>query len=192
MKRSLLVLVMLVAAVRIWAADAGFSGSLSPGDLKATGLDRLTPAERQRLDELIASYQHDTVAAAQKAAADAVVAKQAAEAEAKAAKAEAAESKAGKKGFFAKAKVMIVPGTQIEYLEIKSTIPGKFSGWGPYTVFPLANGQRWQVANNNDSYYTPKQENVEVEIRPASTGGFWMYFPTLKSRVRVKLLEEKK
>lgn len=190
MKRSLLVLVLLMAVVRVWAGEAGFSGSLTPADVKATGLDRLSPAERQRLDELIASYKQDTVAAAQKTAAEAVVARQAAEAETKAAKAEVAEAKASKKGFFSKAKVMIVPGTQIEYLEIKSTIPGLFSGWEARTVFHLANGQRWQVANN-DSYYTPKQENVEVAIRPAGTGGFWMYFPTLKSRVRVKLLSEK-
>lgn len=190
MKRWLIGVVLLMAAVSVRAEDTGFSRTLAPADLKATGLDRLTPAERQRLDELIAAYKQDSVAAAQRTAAEAVAARQTAEAEAKAAKAEVAESKAGRKGFFAKAKVMVVPGTQIEYLEIKSTIPGKFSGWEARTIFHLANGQRWQVANN-DSYYTPRQENVDVEIRPAATGGFWMYFPTLKSRVRVKPLGDK-
>jgi len=170
MKKYLLSLALLAATVQIWAEDAEFSRTLSPEDLKATGLDRLTSAERQRLDELIAARQA---------------------AEAKAAKAEAVESKAGGKGFFAKAKVMVVPGTQIEYAEIKTTISGKFDGWEAGTVFRLANGQRWQVANNNERFYTPVQDNTEVEIRPSAFGGFWMYVPALRARVRVKLLDDK-
>jgi len=37
------------------AADAGFSERLSESDFKAAGLDKLTPEERARLDELVAA-----------------------------------------------------------------------------------------------------------------------------------------
>jgi len=115
---------------------------------------------------------------------------QAAQAETKAAKAEVTESKKSSQGFFAKAKVLLVPGTQIEYAVIKTTITGKFEGWEGHTMFHLANGQRWQVVNSNENYFTPPKENVEVEISPATLGGFWMNFPALKTRVRVRLLSD--
>ena len=187
------------------AEEAAFSHAISPEDFNAAGLQRLTPAERKHLDEMVSAYKQGLVAAAQHTAEEATVAKQAAqrsaeealkakqtaEAETKAAKAEAVESKGSNKGFFAKAKVKVVPGTTIEYAEIKSTIPGKFEGWGGRTVFHLENGQQWQVANNDDRYFTPAVQNIEVEIRQAALGGFWMSFPSLNVRVRVKLLGNK-
>jgi hypothetical protein len=184
------------------AGEADFSRSLSPDEFKAAGLDRLSPAELKRLDELVMARQNSDVAAARRAveearqarlAAEAAtkaakVAALAAEAEAKAAKAEVTDAKKGNQAFQAKAKVMLVPGTQIEYAVIKSTIAGKFEGWDRNTIFVLANGQRWQVANSGDRYFTPPKDDVEVEIAPAALGGYWMYCPRLKVQVRVKLL----
>ncbi len=217
MKRSLLAgLVFLITAVLGRAGEEDFSRSISPEDFAAAGLNRLSPAELKRLDELVLAHKNGVIAAARRSAEEARLAEQAAEAEArkakaaaetkaskaeaeartaiaeaKAAKDEAAESKKKNQGFFAKAKVMLVPGTQIEYAEIKTTILGSFEGWAGRTIFNLANGQRWQVANSDDRYFTPPKRNVEVEIRPAALGGFWMFFPALKTRVRVKLLGEK-
>lgn len=197
------------------AAEAGFSQALSAKDFRAAGLDLLTPAQRAHLDELVAAFKQGLVTTARQSAEEAQVAKQkadqalaaqrVAEAEAKAArqeaevakheanaaKAEAAEGKAGAKGFWTKAKVMVVPGTQIEYAEIKSTILGQFEGWDDRDILRLANGQRWQIANPNEHYFTPPSENVEVAVRPAALGGFWMYFPAFNKRVRVKLLSDK-
>lgn len=201
------VLIMLLATLAR-AREGDFTQSISPEDFKAAGLDRLTPAERQRLDELIAGFRQKLVTAAghsaeearaaRQEAAEALAAKRAAEAEAKAArdeakaiKAESAETKASSKGFFAQARVMLVPGTNIEYAEIKSTIAGKFEGWDGRTILPLANGQRWQVINSNERYFTPPKDNVAVEIRPAALGGFWLYLPDLKKQVRVKLLGDR-
>lgn len=187
------------------AEEPSFSQSISREDFAAAGLERLTPAERQHLDEVVTAYKKGLLVeaqhtaeealkakqAAQRSAEEALKAKQVAEAETQAAKAAAVESKGSDKGFFAKAKVKIVPGTKIEYAEIKTTIQGKFEGWTGRTVFNLANGQRWQVANSDDRYFTPPVQNVEVEIRQASFGGFWMFFPAQDVRVRVKLLSEK-
>jgi hypothetical protein len=171
--------------------EENFSESISAEDFKAAGLQRLTPEERKHLDEMVAAYKKGLITAAQRSAEEALKAKQAAEAEALAAKQEAADSKATSQGFFAKAKIKLVPGTQIEYAEIKSTILGKFEGWEGHTVFNLANGQRWQVTNSGDRYFTPPESDTEVEIRPASLGGFWMFFPKHGTRVRVKLLSSK-
>jgi hypothetical protein len=195
--------VLAVALTAVRADDSGFSGSLSAEDLKAAGLDHLSPAQIQRLNELVRAYQGDEVAAARKSA-DAAKAAQkaaeteagraqaaqhAAEAETKKARTENAEAKKTSQSFLSKAKVLLVPGTSIEYAVVQSTIVGKFSGWQGKTVFQLANGQYWQVTNNGESYFTPPKENVEVTISPAALGGFWMDFPKLKARVRVRLME---
>jgi multidrug efflux pump subunit AcrA (membrane-fusion protein) len=208
MRKALLSGLVLCCVTLAYAAEGDFTRSISPENFKAAGLDRLTPDQLQRLNELITGFKQDLVTtarqsaeearAAKQKAEEAVAAQRAAEASArlakdelKAATAEAAESKTDRKGFFAKAKVMIVPGTKIEYAEIKSTVLGPFEGWKGRTTFRLANGQRWQVFNSNEDYFTPPQENVEVQIRPAVLGGYWMFFPAFDKQVRVKLLETK-
>ena len=163
---------------------------------------RLNPEERRKLDKLVQAFKEGQVTAAQKSAAGAIEAKRTAEAEAQAAKEEARvakeeakaakiESKASDRGFLAKAKVLLVPGTKIEYAEIRSTIEGTFEGWDGKTIFHLANGQRWKVVNSGDRYFVPPQQNVEAVISPAVLGGYWMSFPSLDARVRVKLLTDK-
>ena len=86
---------MGVLAVTGWvspvrAAEATFSGSLRADEFASAGLEKLTPAERARLDALIRSYQQGTLEAVRREAAAAQVAKQAAEARAARAEAEAA------------------------------------------------------------------------------------------------------
>lgn len=205
MKRSLFALLFLTVAVLVRAEEVKFSQVLSPGDFKATGLDRLSPEERGKLDKLVRAFVEGQVTAAQNTAAGAIEAKRTAEADAKtakeearvakeeaqAAKTQAAESKSSDRGFLAKAKVLLVPGTKIEYAEIRSTIEGTFEGWKGKAIFRLANGQRWQVANADERYFVTPQEKVEAVVNPAALGGYWMYFPAFDVRVRVKLLADK-
>ncbi|MEJ1974150.1 MAG: hypothetical protein WDM96_17345 [Lacunisphaera sp.] len=190
-------------------AEEGFTQSIPPEEFKAAGLNRLTADERKHLDELIFAYKNGLVVAARRSEEEALKAKQAAEAETrtakteaaakaakaeaeiKAAKAEAVEAKGGSPGFWARAKVKLVPGTQIEYAEIKAVIEGSFEGWQGHSVFRLNNGQRWQVVNDGESYFTPPIKNVEVEIRPSAFGVFGCIYPTLHTRVRVKLVGDK-
>jgi len=215
MKRVFVGILIALLPHFVWAAEPVFTQSLSSEDFRAAGLDQLRPSQLEHLDALVAAYQErlatqarraaEEVSAAQQKAEVALAAQRAAEAVAKVAKEEAqqakaevearkaelAESKASDKGFFAKAKVLLVPGTQIEYVEIRSTIEGLFEGWSGRTVLRLANGQRWQVFNSDERYFVPPQNNVEVAIRPAALGGYWMYFPAFEKRVRVKLLDAK-
>jgi hypothetical protein len=160
------------------AAGESFLEVLPPAESKAAGLDKLTPEERNHLGALVEAYKNNTLTASERATA---------KSEAVPPTNESSASKSKGPGLLAKAKVLLPLGTQVEYGAIKSTIPGKFQGWDGRTVFTLANGQRWQVANGG-SYYTRSIEDIEVEITPATLGGFWMSFPTLKAQVRVKLV----
>ena len=184
-------LVFLLAAVSGFAGEGGFSHSISAADFESAGLNQLSPAQLKHLEELITAYKSPDVTAARRVADEAIAAKKAAEAETQAAKSEIVESKKNTKGFMAKAKVFLVPGTKIEYMVIKSAIAGKFEGWEGSTVFALANGQRWQVINHGDHYFTPPMDNIEVQISPSAFGAYWMDFPSLNARVRVKLLPDK-
>ncbi len=172
------------------ADDKKFSQSMTPEDFAAAGLNQLTPAQVSRLDALATAFKNGAVASIRQSADEALAAKRAAEAETKAAKAEVLEFKKTSLGFFSKAKIILMPGTKIEYAVVKSTIPGKFQGWEGHANFHLANGQDWQVANA-DNYYTPTRENIEVEITQSALGGYWMRFPDLDTEVRVRLLADK-
>lgn len=189
--------------VGLRAADEVFSRTVGTSDFSAAGLTKLSPEELARLDALVRDYKSGALLAAQRQAAAAAQAQAAAEA--KAAKAEADRQAAAtaaaqaaaatpakteataeqKPGFFARAKAVLTPGTEVEYSTVESRIKGDFTGWNSHTVFTLENGQRWQVANPS-SYYTPVMPGPKVKIEPSSFGGFWMTFEGVNERVKVK------
>ena len=189
----LVVLGVLVSCTSLWA-DGDFYVKLSSQDFAAAGLDKLTAEERKHLAKLIEAYKKDAFAEGRKVEKAAVIAAQAAAP--RPAKSEQASNPSSANlaghslGFLEKAKVLLKPGTQVEYEPIKSTIVGRFEGWESNTVFFLANGQRWQVVNGG-SYFTPPKHDMEVEITPAALGGYWMDFPSLSTRVKVKPLGER-
>ena len=196
MKRLFLVGVLGVTA---WVADGRaqdtFSQAVRPADFAAAGLAKLSPEERARLDALVEAYKTGALAAVRREAETAAAARVAAEARAmkaeraaEEAKTETKQTKKAEAGFLAKAKVMLTPGTEVEYLAVESRIKGRFDGWEGRAIFTLENGQRWQLANI-ENYYTPAVEGPKVLITPAALGGFWMSLPELRKKVRVKPLE---
>jgi hypothetical protein len=71
-------------------------------------------------------------------------------------------------------KVLLSPGTQIEYSTLESTIAPPFRGWTTGTVFTLANGQRW-VVTDDGRYWAPTVNHpVAAKIVPGSLGSFFM------------------
>lgn len=82
----------LAAPVR--ADEAPFSQVLKPEDYSAAGLEKLTPAERARLDQLIQDYRSGALEAARQQAAVAAAAQAAAEARAARAESEAGAARA--------------------------------------------------------------------------------------------------
>ncbi|MEI6052111.1 MAG: hypothetical protein WCQ44_05375 [Opitutaceae bacterium] len=195
MKRLLLagILVMSELTAGLYA-QGKFSQAVQPEDFSAAGLAKLSPEERARLDALVESYKSGALATVRRDAEVAAAARIAAEARAtqaeravEQAKAETKQVKQAQAGFLSKAKVMLTPGTEVEYLAVESRIRGKFSGWEGRQIFTLDNGQRWQLANP-ESYYTPEMEGPKVLITPAALGGFWMSLPELRKKLRVKPL----
>jgi plastocyanin len=175
-------------------AEEKFSRAVRPEEFAAAGLAKLTAEERSRLDALVEAYKTGALATARREAEAAAAARVAAEARAakaeraaEEAKAETKQTKKAEAGFLAKAKVMLTPGTEVEYLAVESRIKGRFTGWEGRTVLTLENGQRWQLANA-ESYYTPEMDGPKVVITPAALGGFWMSVPEIRKKVRVKPL----
>src|SRR5581483_4421949 len=132
------------------AADEPFSRALRPDDFSAAGLNKLSPEELARLDALVRDFKSGALtsaasaelaaklAAAQREAAAAAQAR--ADAEARATKAEAqaraatearsaatasAAEKKPETSLLARAKVLLTPGTQIEYTTVESRIVGE-------------------------------------------------------------------
>ena len=178
MKRKLgaVILVISVLSGGLYAQDK-FSQVVRPEDFSAAGLTKLSVEERARLDALVETYKSGALATVRREAEAATAAQIAAETRAKQAEA----------GFLAKAKVMLTPGTEVEYLAVESRISGTFSGWEGRQIFTLENGQRWQLANP-ESYYAPEMQGPKVLITPAALGGFWMSLPELRKKLRVKPL----
>jgi hypothetical protein len=192
-KLSAVILVMSVLAGGLYAQEK-FSQAVRPEDFSAAGLPKLSPEERMRLDALVEAYKSGALATARREAEAAAAARIAAETRAtqaeravEQAKAETKQAKKAEAGFLAKAKVMLTPGTEVEYLAVESRIRGRFTGWEGRQIFTLENGQRWQLANP-ESYYTPEMEGPKVLITPAALGGFWLSFPELRKKLRVKPL----
>jgi hypothetical protein len=175
-----------------------FTQSVPPAEFNAAGLGKLTPAELTRLDALVQRYRAGELEAARRTAAAEAEAKareqvrvagaeaearataqvQAAQAEATTAKAQTTAQARGAKGggiagFFAR--VILPPGTEVEYEKAETEIVGVFAGFTPGTVIVLANGQRWRVVSG--SYVTaPMPEVRKVWIEPGVLGSFFLRF----------------
>lgn len=189
-------LVWAASVVMVSAAEAPFSKAVRAEDFSAAGLTKLSPEELARLDALVRDYKSgavneaktmgDRLAAAQREVAVAAEARAAAEAKAARAEAEtqAAKAKKAEGSLLARAKVLLTPGTEIEYATVESRIAGDFRGWEGRAVLTLENGQRWQIANGG-LYSTPPIPSPKVKIVPANLGGFWMTIEGVASRVKV-------
>jgi hypothetical protein len=169
-------------AVVGWVAVAGahaevdtFTKVLRADDFAAAGLGKLSPEELARLNGLVRDYKNGALAEAKREVAI-MAATTAASAE---------PAKKANGGLLAKAKVILTPGTEIEYATVESRIAGDFKGWEGRAVLTLENGQRWQIANGG-LYSTPPMPSPKVKIVPASLGGFWMTIEGVSSRVRVQ------
>jgi hypothetical protein len=187
MKRILLIGLVWCGGWGALRAEENFSKAVRAEDFSAAGLAKLSPGELARLDALVRDFKSGTLIAAKREAAVAEAARAAAEAKAAKVEADAAKEKRPEGGLRAKAKVLLTPGTEVDYAATESRIAGDFNGWEGRPIFTLENGQRWQVANPG-SYYTPTLTNPKVKIVPAALGGFWMTFEGVSQRVKVVLL----
>ena len=162
-----LTVVLALACAAAARADDSFTKGLSSADFGAAGLGKLTPDELARLDALVRSQQAGAVTKATAETAKAVTVT-VREEDRKAAQKQASP------GFMDRMKVMLKPGTEIEYSTLDAELIPPFNGWEKGTVFNLTNGQRW-VASDNDSYWARRTDKpVRVRIVPGSLGSFFM------------------
>lgn len=188
MKRWLSIAVAVAWTCSMNAADERFSQAVRPADFSAAGLSKLTPEELARLDALVGDFKTGALAAAREetAAAEAKAAEAEAEARAAKEKSEALQRQQAKpeEGLLSKAKVLLMPGTKVEYQPLESRIVGTISGWEPRMTFRLENGEQWRVVDD-EGYYGSKLVNPAVRITPNAFGGFWMKIEGINIRVRV-------
>ena len=208
MNRQSLAAIIGMALVSCAFADSDqFSQVVKPEDFTAAGLSKLTPEELARLNQLVESYKSGALEAARQQAAAATAAQAAAEARATKAEAAAktaqAAAETAKRDAAAQAaaakkasgtatsspgKVVIAPGTLVEFQTVHGRIVGDVNGWEQHTIFTLENGQRWQVSDYSHYFNGPAVSNPKVTIVPVPVfGGFRMTIEGI-GEMRVRLL----
>jgi hypothetical protein len=191
LKRLSLILVLALAAVL--RADDSFTKALSPDDFKAAGLDKLTPEELAKLDALIRGEKTVAVAKATEETTQVVTAKVTAQVTAQVSQQVAQQvaaqvtekvrkevqaedkKKEASEGFLSKMKkVVISPGTEIQYTDLDVEIVPGFHGWEKDTIFTLTNGQQWVVTDDERYWADRKDKPVKARIEPGILGSFFM------------------
>ncbi len=71
---------------------------------------------------------------------------------------------------------------------IKSRLVGTFTGWDGHTIFKLENGMIWEQ-DNKDKYYARPVENPEVTIRPGLFGNWRIKVDGYNTECRVERVQ---
>lgn len=141
---------------------AEFSGRLTPEEFAAAGLAKLSPEELTRLDALVRTHAEPSRAdEAAMAGPD------------RAAKAEATAERP--RGLRERLRVVLTPGTQIDYRALETQMGESFRGYAPGQILKLANGQRWRVVDGK--YWSPPKsadKPRKVVVRPGALGSFFL------------------
>lgn len=179
---------------------ADFVTGLSDAERAAIGLAEMSPAQQAALEQAVARYVAGRSAAAVESALDekeqALAATTerlvAAEAELAQQRAEvAAVQEREKSSLLERARVLLTPGTQIEYATVNSHLREEFRGWNEGTLLRLENGQVWQVTGTKD-YWSPRRDaGLAVTIEPGSFGSFFMKIEGVKSTPKVELVSRR-
>ncbi len=212
-----LTLICAVLGGTVVRADDSFTKTLTAAEFEAAGLGKLTPEELARLDLLVRARQSGAVAKATEETTKVVtatvreetakvVAAQVREETAKVVAAQVREEttkavtaqvqaedrkaaqKQAKAGFIDRLKVVLKPGTEVEYTTLDAMLATPFHGWHNGTMFTLTNGQRW-VVTDDLTYWAPRADSgVHVRIVPGVLGSFFMEIEK-GGRPRVKFVD---
>lgn len=182
MKRFFLVGLILLGGSRAVAADE-FLARLTAEERASTGVDQLTPAQREAIDRLAGRYAREVAGRATEVVQ--VEAKQ--EAARARAEGEAVAQAKLDQAIKKRDEARLGLGSSPDGKEaVRSRIAGQFKGWSGRTLFRLENGQTWVQADASDVYWVPAQDNPEVEVRQSGMGGWKLYMLSNERWVRVK------
>jgi hypothetical protein len=156
------------------AAGGDFGQTLTPEEMRAAGLAKLTPEELARLETLVQRYKAGDSAATPTAP-------------------------QAQQGLPAAKSAKLLPawvgalltlertGSRPDKTDVmESRLKGNFSGWSGRTSFRLDNGQLWSQVNGESYLYAPTLKTPKVKIYPASFGTFWLEIEGVNERCRVK------
>jgi hypothetical protein len=146
MYRILITILALTVCFSAHAKD-GFSSleeQMNGKDFSAAGLDKLTPAELEALNNWIRSHSVATLDQP---------------------KAGSSTADAGTDTSGMENKIQ----DEMDRSPIQSRLIGTFTGWDGKTVFKLENGMIWEQ-DDKDKYYATEVENPAVTIKPGMFG----------------------
>lgn len=171
-----------VSVVPLCAAEnVALRTLLSPEEFHRAGLDKLTQEELAFLEERLAQTAPAPVAAATPMVAPVADAPAARAADAAGAGAlPQGEAAFGREGQLHAA----VEKQQSVPAQVRSRIPGKFTGWEGGAIFRLENGQVWRQVD--DSQFAVNLENPVVVIEKGMMGAFFLHVDGYGSRAKVK------
>jgi len=168
MNRFLITILSLIISLPCLAAE-GFSSleeQMSGKDYTAAGLNKLTPAELEALNEWIRKRSVATLDAPKPSG--------------------AATAVAG--GDTRGLKTQTQAADQMERTPIHSRIVGKFTGWDGNTLFKLENGMIWEQ-DDKDKFYIREVDNPEVTIEPGMFKSWHLTVAGYNSRCRVERIQ---
>lgn len=154
---------VLVMAAASNGNGAEFSERLSPEEFSAAGLSKLSAEELNRLNALIQRQRR----------ADGERNEQRTRETGTTGAETSATTPLGKAS--GRDRVVLTPGTSVEYLQVETRLTGSFRGYERGTVLTLANGQRWRVVDG--SYWASAKDadkRRKVVIEPGVLGSFFL------------------
>lgn len=167
------------------AAETPFLTGLTEAERSAAGLAQLNAEQLAALEAAVQRYAEGRD--------EVVVAKATAEvrtelaATREALDQERAKAEEDSSSLLDRARVLLTPGTKIEFAEVNSTLTEPFQGWKPGTLFRLANGQTWRVVESK--YWSPREEaGKAVTIKPGVLGSFFIELEGVRQTPRVELI----
>lgn len=139
---------------------------MGKAEFTRAGLDKLSPAELQHLQQWLTLHASDlaaSVPASVEASASAVATK--------------SPSALGHK-----AKAPKIKGNDI----VTSRIAGEFNGWQHGTTLTLQNGQKWRVKDDSSLVVPQPLTSPEVSVKPAFMGSWLLSVQGYNTRARVE------
>lgn len=167
-------------------AEQPFAAGLTADERAAIGVDRMDPRQVAALEAAVARYLAGRTAAAV-AQVRAEVRPEPGPVTAPRVTSGPAEDE-GKATLLDRARVLLRPGTKIEYTRLESRLAEPFTGWRTGTQFRLENGQIWRVLSGE--YWTPQEAaGKKITIVPGAMGSFFIEIEGVNKTPRVMLVE---
>lgn len=144
MKRLLAPVLLMFSCIFAAAADATFTSTLESDDLRAAGIEGLTPAQTERLNALVERYKSAEVTRE--------VGKAVEETRAKQPKRDSGD----------------------DPRRIETRIIGEFNGWRGNSHIHFENGQIWRPSNNESYLHHKTVKDPKVVLEKSTIIGYWM------------------